>query len=103
MNEPDLKALQDFVGSIHHQEILNLIRQRLAVQIAAFLGEQWDERRMRDLHAKAHTYLEVLAELRLDTIDLDVYSSQVVAQFESQLPQRADYAERLRQSGDQAL
>lgn len=98
--ESDLKVLQDFVGSSHHQVLLAHVRQKLHALIAGILGEPINSPRITELQAKAKLTLEILTELRLDTIDLDVLSAESVSQFESSLPQRADFTERYREMRD---
>lgn len=98
----ELEILQQFVGSAHHAAWLSRIRKRLIEFIAAMLGAAPESPELHEAHRKVRLLLDLLVEERLDTIDLQVLSTQAASQFETALPQRVDYAERVREMRDDA-
>lgn len=100
MTGPDLKVLAQWVGSSQHGEVLTYLRGELIKGIAHLLSLPPHDPGLAEAHLKVKLRLELLVDLRLDTIDAQVLSSEAVSRFESQLPSRIDYLDNLRTQGE---
>ena len=101
-DEQAIEILKTWVGGREHEAVVQHYRTKLITLVKALVDEPPLSPNILQLHANLRLHLEAMVEMRLDNVDSLGLSTQAVAQFESALPQRADYLETLRQQRDDA-